>query len=73
MQTAIPINKENQKLKILSTQVVRKKGQKHNENWMKDWIEQADNYKNNPEALLMIENDLEGFLHYVDVVEAEYA
>jgi hypothetical protein len=45
---------------------------KHNDNWMKDWMEQADNYKNNPEAMALIENDLEGFLHYADEIEGKY-
>jgi hypothetical protein len=71
MQTTIPIKKE--KLESLSTLMIQKKMQKHNENWMKDWIEQVDNFKNNPEALIMIENDLEGFLHYVDVMKVEFA
>ena len=42
---------------------------KHNENWMKDWMEQTDNYKNNPKVLALIANNIEGFLHYADVVE----
>jgi hypothetical protein len=44
----------------------------HNDNWMKDWMEQADNYKDNPEAMALIENDLEGFLHYADQIEGKY-
>ncbi len=42
-----------------------------NENWMKDWMEQADNFKNNPEALKLIGNDVEGFLEYADQVEGK--
>ena len=45
---------------------------KHNENWMKDWLEQADHYKNNPEAMALIANDVEGFLHYADMVEGKF-
>ena len=45
---------------------------KRNENWMKDWIEQADNYKNNPEAMALIANNVEEFLHYADKVEGKY-
>ena len=44
---------------------------KPNANWMKDWMEQADNYKNNPEALKLIQNDMEGFLEYADDVEGK--
>ncbi len=43
---------------------------KQPDNWMKTWMEEADNYKNNPEALKLIENDVDGFLHYMDVVES---
>ena len=43
----------------------------YHENWMKDWIEQAANYKNNPEALKLIGNDIEGFLQYEDYVEGK--
>ncbi len=46
------------------------KGQ--NDNWMKDWMEQANNYKNNTEALKLIENDVEGFLEYADRVKGKY-
>ena len=42
-----------------------------NENWMKDWIEQTASYKNNPEALKLIGNDIEGFLQYEDYVEGK--
>jgi len=45
---------------------------KHNENWMKDWMEQADHYKNNPEAMALIANNVEGFLQYADKVEGKY-
>lgn len=45
---------------------------KHNKNWMKDWMEQADNYKNNAEAVKLIANDVDGFLHYADKIEGKY-
>ena len=45
---------------------------KHNKNWMKNWMEQADNYKNNPEVMALIGNDIDGFLHYADIVEGKY-
>ncbi len=45
---------------------------KHNENWMKDWMEQADHFKNNPEVMALIANNVEGFLHYADKVEGKY-
>ena len=45
---------------------------KHNRNWMKDWMEQTDNYKNNQEAMALIANNVEGFLHYADIVEGKY-
>lgn len=44
----------------------------HNENWMKDWMEQADNYKNNPEAMALIADNVDGFLHYVDELEEKH-
>lgn len=45
----------------------------HNDNWMKDWMEQADNYKNNSEAMTLIGSNRERFLQYADSVEGEYA
>lgn len=45
--------------------------EKQNKNWMKDWLEQTASYKNNPEALKLIGNDIEGFLQYEDYVEGE--
>lgn len=44
---------------------------KPNANWMKDWMEQADSFKNNPEALKLIQNDIEGFLEYADNIEGK--
>lgn len=41
-------------------------------NWMKDWMEHAENFKNNPEALKLIKNDVDGFLRYADLVEGKY-
>ena len=45
---------------------------KHNENWMKDWMEQANNYKKNPKVMTLIANYVEEFLHYADKVEGKY-
>jgi hypothetical protein len=44
----------------------------HNRNWMKDWMEQADNFKNNSEALKLLGDDVDGFLKYADRVEGKY-
>jgi hypothetical protein len=45
---------------------------KDNENWMKDWMEQENNYKKNPEAMALISNNIEDFLHYADNMESKY-
>lgn len=44
----------------------------HYKNRMKDWMEQTDNYKNNQEAMALIANNVEGFLHYAVIVEGKY-
>lgn len=64
----ININNRNSANSAASNVVIPK----HNKNWMKDWMEQADNYNNNPEALALISNNIEGFLHYADIVEGKY-
>jgi hypothetical protein len=43
-----------------------------NDNWMKDLMEQGNNYKNKTEAIKLIENDMEDFLEYADHVEGKY-
>jgi hypothetical protein len=39
---------------------------------MKDWMEQADNYRNSNEVLKLIGNDVDGFLNYADSIEGKY-
>ena len=52
--------------------IISDKGhENHNSNWFKDWMEQASHYKNNPEAMKLIANDIEGFCHYIDIVESK--
>jgi hypothetical protein len=72
MQTSLVIGKENQKPANLKSPIFQEKNNEHNKNWMKDWMEEADNYKNNPEAMTLIANNVDGFLHYADIVEGKY-
>jgi hypothetical protein len=72
MKTQALVEIKNQKHLNPSPPIIQKKINNQNKNWMKDWMEQADNYKNNPEALSLIANNVEGFLHYADIVEGKY-
>lgn len=72
MKTQVLLEIKSQKLLNQSQPIIQKKTNNHNKNWMKDWMEQADNYKNNPEALALIANNVEGFLHYADIVEGKH-
>lgn len=65
-----PIHKKD--YKIIHSPSLQIINPHHNENWMKEWMEQADNFRNNPEALALIANNVEGFLHYADEVEGKY-
>jgi hypothetical protein len=69
MQANLTIDNSHQKLLNPSSVNFKIEANKLNKNWMKDWMEQADNYKKNPEVAALIENNIEGFLHYADLVE----
>jgi hypothetical protein len=71
-QTLLANGKENKKPVSPLNLILKNNDNKQNENWMKDWMEQADNYKNNPEVLKMLGNDVDGFLHYADKIEGKY-
>jgi hypothetical protein len=65
-----PIHSSEQKfVQLTSLQILNAH---HNQNWMKEWMEQVDNFRNNPDALVLIANNEEGFLHYFDAVEEKY-
>jgi hypothetical protein len=71
-QTAMATRTENTKRVSQHSQTSKKEPSKHNQNWMKDWMEQADNYRNSNEVLKLIGNDVDGFLNYADSIEGKY-
>jgi hypothetical protein len=71
-QTSLASRNINNKLVSSLNPFLKNDDNNHNENWMKDWMEQADNYRNNNEVLKLIGNDVDGFLNYADSIEGKY-